>query len=246
MYVYIYTHAAGPTTPPPPHGVGTPYEGIIGIIRFTVVWRKSICCSGTNEVKCILSLHDSDMISGTRRGNYLHRSSTLLRDQVQPPLPSSLNSIDKIIRLVLDCGATVLLSVVGYSFFSFFAGPAGPHSQTHGICQWTVKFMKLHPLNQSVHNDSRNSPLACRSLVCQWKQCWPWPFHSLGWHHLLHQGICWANLARDLASCQGLIHLKSSVVNECWVWVFLSLAFWLLQLQSFFFLLGKKRHAGRS
>ena len=142
---------------------------------------------------------------------------------------------------LLDCGATVLLSVVGYSFFFFLRGPI---LKTHGICQWTMKFMKLHPLNQSVHNDSRNSPLACRSLLCQWKQCWPWPFHSLGWHHLLHQGICWANLARDLASCQGLIHLKSSVVNECWVWVFLSLAFWLLQ--SFFFLLGKKRHAGRS
>lgn len=78
------------------------------------VEKNQFCCSGTKQVKCILSLHDSDMISGTRRGNYLHRSSTLLRDQVQPPLSSSSNSIDKNIRLVLSCGGTVLLSVVGY------------------------------------------------------------------------------------------------------------------------------------
>lgn len=77
------------------------------------VEKNQYCCSGTKQVKCILSLHDSDMISGIRRGNYLHRSSTLLRDQVQPPLPSSSNAIDKNIRLVLDCGGTVL--VVGYT-----------------------------------------------------------------------------------------------------------------------------------
>lgn len=69
--------------------------------------KNQYCCSGTKQLKCILSLHDSDMISGARCGNYLHRSSALLRDQVHPPLPSTNNSIDKNIRLVLDSGGAL-------------------------------------------------------------------------------------------------------------------------------------------
>eukprot|EP00435_Cladocopium_sp_Y103_P028911 s785_g7.t1 len=66
------------------------------------VAKNQYCCSGTKQLKCVLSLHDSDMIAGARHGKYLLRSAQVLREQVQPPLPSSVNWIDKSIRLVLD------------------------------------------------------------------------------------------------------------------------------------------------
>lgn len=47
-------------------------------------------------------LHDSDMIKGQQEGTYLQRSAKLLREQVVPPLPHSINCIDKKIRLLLD------------------------------------------------------------------------------------------------------------------------------------------------
>lgn len=72
------------------------------------VEKNQFCVSGTKQLKCVLSLHDADMISAVRRGNYLQRSAALLRDQVQPPLLATRNSIDKDIRFVLDCGGVVL------------------------------------------------------------------------------------------------------------------------------------------
>eukprot|EP00438_Fugacium_kawagutii_P003693 Skav206833 [mRNA] locus=scaffold3672:167985:175192:- [translate_table: standard] len=66
------------------------------------VKKNQFCCSGTKQLKCVLSLHDSDMLAAARQGNYLSRSAELLRQQVQPPLSGSVNSIDKEIRLVLD------------------------------------------------------------------------------------------------------------------------------------------------
>lgn len=66
------------------------------------VKKNQFCCSGTKQVKVILSLHDSDMIAGDRKGMYLKRSAALLREQVQPALSHSMNAVDKQIRLVLD------------------------------------------------------------------------------------------------------------------------------------------------
>lgn len=66
------------------------------------VERNQYCCSGTKQIKCILSLHDSDMIRSQPEGIYLQRSAQLLRQQVLPPLSHSINSIDKNIRLLLD------------------------------------------------------------------------------------------------------------------------------------------------
>ena len=81
------------------------------------VAKKQYCCSGTKQLKCVLSLHDSDMIAGTRHGKYLQRSAQVLREQVQPPLPSSVNWIDKSIRLVLDSTGPryVNVTVLGHS-----------------------------------------------------------------------------------------------------------------------------------
>ena len=68
------------------------------------VEKKQFCCSGKKQIKCILSMHDSDMISsGKPHGKYLQRSAKLLREQVRPPLSCTNTSIDKSIRLVLDC-----------------------------------------------------------------------------------------------------------------------------------------------
>lgn len=65
--------------------------------------RNQYCCSGTKQIKCILSLHDSDMIRGHHpSGKYLQRSAQLLKQQVKPPLPRSVNAIDKRIRLMFD------------------------------------------------------------------------------------------------------------------------------------------------
>lgn len=63
---------------------------------------KQYCCSGTKQLKIILSLHDSDMISGQKQGKYLQRSAALLAEQVAPPLPRTVNQIDRHIRLLLD------------------------------------------------------------------------------------------------------------------------------------------------
>lgn len=63
---------------------------------------KQYCCSGTKQLKMVLSLHDSDMISGHRKGKYLQRSAALLAAQVSPPLPRTVNQIDRHIRLLLD------------------------------------------------------------------------------------------------------------------------------------------------
>lgn len=66
------------------------------------VERNQFCCSGKKQIKCVLSLHDSDMIRGHQKGKYLQRSARLLNAQVQPPLPQSINAVDKRIRLLLD------------------------------------------------------------------------------------------------------------------------------------------------
>ena len=49
------------------------------------VKRNQYCCSGKKQIKCVLSLHDSDMIQGHQAGKYLQRSAQLLKEQVRPP-----------------------------------------------------------------------------------------------------------------------------------------------------------------
>ena len=71
------------------------------------VKRNQYCCSGKKQIKCILSLHDSDMIRGHQAGKYLQRSAQLLKEQVRPPLPHSINAIDRRIRLLLDSEGSV-------------------------------------------------------------------------------------------------------------------------------------------
>ena len=63
---------------------------------------RQYCCSGTKQLRVILALHDSDQIAARKGGHYLHRSACLLRKSVKPGLSSTINSIDRSIRLLLD------------------------------------------------------------------------------------------------------------------------------------------------
>ena len=47
------------------------------------------------------SLFDNDQVTRAARGQYLGRSAQILRETVTPPLPVSVNEIDRHIRLVL-------------------------------------------------------------------------------------------------------------------------------------------------
>ena len=64
--------------------------------------KRQFCCSGTKQLKVILSLHDSDALANKRSDSYLQRSASLLRQQVRPELSPESNEIDRRIRLLLD------------------------------------------------------------------------------------------------------------------------------------------------
>ena len=62
---------------------------------------RQFICSGTKQLKVCCALFDHDQIQGCARGNYLARSSELLRTMVAPALSHTVNEIDREIRLVL-------------------------------------------------------------------------------------------------------------------------------------------------
>ena len=63
--------------------------------------RKQFVPSGTKQLKLIVALHDYDQCQGRDRGNYLYRSSRILRNTVTPPLSSKHVLVDRELRLVL-------------------------------------------------------------------------------------------------------------------------------------------------
>ena len=71
--------------------------------------KHQFCCSGTKQMKVILSMHDSDMLCNFRKGQYLRRSAELLRRQVQPQLPPSINSVDTSLRLLLSAEGSIAI-----------------------------------------------------------------------------------------------------------------------------------------
>ena len=62
--------------------------------------RHQHCCSGTKQLRLVVSLYDQDAASGISGDDYLKRSSLLIRSMVHPPLESSRNEIDRYIRVV--------------------------------------------------------------------------------------------------------------------------------------------------
>ena len=87
---------------------GCPFRSFDRCSRLAAHWqryhcaKKQYCCSGYKQLRVILSLHDSDVLAGKRQGNYLRRSAALLRRSIQPPLSSTMNHVDRHIRLLLD------------------------------------------------------------------------------------------------------------------------------------------------
>ena len=66
--------------------------------------ENQFVCSGTKQVKIILSLHDADSARRNMQFSYLQRSAAYIRTQVQPPLSCKHNEVDRHIRLVLTAG----------------------------------------------------------------------------------------------------------------------------------------------
>ena len=93
-----------------------PFRGFRGSARVASHLRtyhtekKQFVCSGTKQMRIVLSLHDTDMLQGVRRGNYLRRSAQVLRRTVQPPLPRSKNAIDRSLRLLLRANGPVFVN----------------------------------------------------------------------------------------------------------------------------------------
>ena len=65
------------------------------------VERKQFVCSGTKQLKLCCALFDNDQLHGNIKGSYLKRSAAILQTTVQLPLPTTVNEIDRDIRLVL-------------------------------------------------------------------------------------------------------------------------------------------------
>ena len=62
--------------------------------------RLQYCCSGTKQMKIILSLFDSDQQQGLSGDDYLRRSAAIMQKSVLPPLSYLHNKIDRELRLV--------------------------------------------------------------------------------------------------------------------------------------------------
>ncbi len=63
--------------------------------------RRQYCCSGTKQIKGVVSMHDLDQLRGVKKGEYLRRTAEAIRKTVRPPLDVSRNNIDRDIRLAL-------------------------------------------------------------------------------------------------------------------------------------------------
>ena len=72
--------------------------------------KNHFVCSGTKQLRILLSIHDTDMILQRPRGRYLRRSADLLRKSVQPALARSKNSVDKNVRLLLRADGPALVN----------------------------------------------------------------------------------------------------------------------------------------
>ena len=64
-------------------------------------------CSGTKQIKVILSLHDSDCARRKMEFGYLQRSAAYLRQNVDPPLPGKRNAVDRYARLLFTAAGPI-------------------------------------------------------------------------------------------------------------------------------------------
>eukprot|EP00438_Fugacium_kawagutii_P019392 Skav219438 [mRNA] locus=scaffold1461:120826:121707:- [translate_table: standard] len=63
--------------------------------------RNQFACSGTKQLKIILSLHDADCARRSMQFAYLQRSAQHMQTQARPPLSHKRNEVDRFVRLLL-------------------------------------------------------------------------------------------------------------------------------------------------
>ena len=63
--------------------------------------KNQFVCSGTKQIKIILSLHDADCARRNMQFSYRQRSAEYIRAQVRPPLSHKRNQVDRHVRLLL-------------------------------------------------------------------------------------------------------------------------------------------------
>ena len=105
---------------------------------------NNFCCSGKKQLKVILSLHDSDMLRGQRKGNLLRRSAELIRKSIRPPLSATNIKIDTWIRLLLDARGPKLVHVAALSKRSLLARRVGNIWYSKDFAEKLFQEMLLH------------------------------------------------------------------------------------------------------
>ncbi len=90
---------------------GSHKQRLISHVHRYHVESRQFCCSGTKQMKVVLALHDSDGIAQRGGSGYLTRSAAILRASIAPPLSSTVNHIDRDIRLVLTAGGPKYMNI---------------------------------------------------------------------------------------------------------------------------------------
>ena len=73
--------------------------------------ERQFIAAGTKQVKVVLALYDHAASSQAVPQALLRESAALLRNMIEPPLPHSINNIDKQIRLVFDGSGPAYVNV---------------------------------------------------------------------------------------------------------------------------------------
>lgn len=134
--------------------------------------RNQFACSGTKQIKIILSLHDADCARRSMQFAYLQRSAQYMRTQVCPPLSHKRNEVDRFIRLLLTgsgpvycnesaLGVTLLARRVRNIFYdkSFAEILYRELAMHHANASWTKYFFVVNP---------------CLGRRCQWSVLFFW------------------------------------------------------------------------
>ena len=73
---------------------------------------RHFVCSGTKQLRMCMSMYEADMYQGNLPGNYMTRTSQILRTCVEPSPPKHLVTIDAYIRVVHDSDGPRIKSLV--------------------------------------------------------------------------------------------------------------------------------------
>ncbi|CAE7235509.1 unnamed protein product, partial [Symbiodinium sp. KB8] len=103
---------------------------------------KQFCCSGTKQLRVVLSLHDTDMFACVKGTSYLRRSADLIRSQVCEAPSTTANEIDRHVRLILDGSGPRFVAVSEMSHLSLRR--VGNILSTHAFAEKLFREILLH------------------------------------------------------------------------------------------------------